>query len=375
MSRTGFRPNFDALEAREVPAVSIYAMDGGATLRIIGSRDWDEVRITQDDTNDTLEIYSCVLPKSEVASIASVGTQTFQSSKVRQIIVDLGIGNDAFHYQLATGTDMLFDKQFTVNMGSGDDLVRIDTANPSQIDDTLLPPTSANNDDQFWYLAAGSRSMNAAAAELPPICYAPQVHSTINANLRFTIDTSTGNDRVDIIAGELAPSKFVRLITNLGTGDDSFTLTGDYDLGSRASFYSEVNGGQGNDFIDASFRGYIADQALVNLLLNGNEGNDYLSAGFFGEVDGRFFVRQQGGAGNDELQLNSDISYESAGQVKVQLDGGDGDDSLTYSALGYDAPSLANVLIDGGTGYNIGKLSRDVMCVNLNQVLWLPPLV
>ncbi|HMO35898.1 MAG TPA: hypothetical protein PKA06_07645, partial [Gemmatales bacterium] len=92
-------------------------------------------------------------------------------------------------------------------------------------------------------------------------------------------------------------------------------------------------------------------------------------------VDGRLNVRQFGGAGQDEISFHSDVDNASTGLVSVLLEGGDDDDTITYSAVGMDDPARTNVFIDGGTGFNIGKLSRNVMCVNLNDILWLPPLV
>jgi hypothetical protein len=376
MSRTGFRPNFDTLEAREVPAVSIYSMDGGRTLKIVGSKDSDEIRIVQDDTNDTLEIYSAVLPKSELASVSSVGVQTFTSSTVKKLVIDLGVGNDAFYYSLAEGSDLNFTKTITLNTGSGNDLVRFETASPRQNLDEFYRQEALRSAEEAKALESGvDRSSSEDVMSLPAFCYAPPMNSTINAKLVVTLDTGTGNDRVDINVGTQADESVVRFTTKLGTGDDSFALTSNYAVGDYAKLIVSVAGGTGNDFIDATFQGYVADKGLVDLLLDGDAGDDYLNTSFFNRVDGQFKVHQLGGDGDDDLNLNSHLTYDSTGFVDVVLDGELGNDTVTYSALGFDDPSVAHVLINGGNGYNIGKLSRDVTNVNLDVILWLPPMV
>jgi hypothetical protein len=374
MSRSGFRPNFDSLEAREVPAVNIYSLSGGSTLRIVGTKDWDEVRITQDDTNDTLEIYSCVLPKSSTASIADVESQTFISSKVKRIIIDTGIGNDCIYYKVAEGSDLLFAKTFAITTGAGNDLVDFETA-------SVRPDLTNFYNEQGGFASAMHYGESETVDETSDtedeiaFCYAPPMHSTIRANVVASIDTGTGNDKVKINVGAIDQSKRVRFVSKLGNGDDNFALTGNYGLAERASLFVDVNAGNGNDFVDTTFTCTIADRALVDVLVHGGAGNDTINTGLFSQVHGRFNVRQQGGAGNDELALNSNVSSDSIGLVDVLLDGDEGSDDITYSALGNDDPAVADVFIDGGTGYNIGKLSRDVMCVNINEILWLPPMV
>ncbi len=376
MSRTGFRPNFDTLEAREVPAVSIYSMDGGRTLKIVGSKDSDEIRIVQDDTNDTLEIYSAVLPKSELASVSSVGLQTFTSSTVKQLVIDLGVGNDAFYYSLAEGSDLNFTKTITLNTGSGNDLVRFETASPRLNLDEFYQQESLRSAEEAKALENGEDgSSSEDMMSLPAFCYAPPMNSTINAKLVVTLDTGTGNDRVDINLGTLADESVVRFTTKLGTGDDTFAVASNYSVGDYSKLLVNTSGGTGDDFIDVNIQGSIATKGLVDLVLNGDAGNDYLNTSFFNQVDGQLKVRQFGGDGDDDLNLNSHVTYDSTGFVNVVLDGEQGNDTVTYSALGFDDPSVAQVLINGGNGYNIGKLSRDVTNVNLNEILWLPPMV
>lgn len=375
MSRTGFRPNFDTLEAREVPAVSIYSMDGGRTLKIVGSKDSDEIRIVQDDTNDTLEIYSAVLPKSELASVSSVGLQTFTSSTVKKIVIDLGVGNDAFYYSLAPGSDLNNTKTITLNTGTGDDLVRYDTAIIS-----LTPTLPQEDDSQLAGIFKTpynyeDSSLQAEVTSQLPICYGPPATSSINAKLIVTLDTGTGNDRVDINLGKLSDESVVRFTTKLGTGDDAFAVTSANDVGSYAKLMIDTAAGAGNDFVDINLQGYIANKGLVDLLLDGDAGDDYINVGFFNRVDGKLNVRQLGGTGDDDLNFNSHVTYDSTGLVNVVLNGETGNDSVTYSALGFDDASVAQVLINGGNGYNIGKLSRDVTNVNLDEILWLPPMV
>src|SRR5436190_3384785 len=125
------RPRLEALEARDCPTVSVTTGAGGL-LRIVGTQDWEQVVIVQNDTTDTLTVYSNNRAKPDEAVTQVVDIQEFKSSAINKIAVDLKDGDDVFFYTLETGSDLLYAKDLSVSTGAGADAVSISTANVVQ---------------------------------------------------------------------------------------------------------------------------------------------------------------------------------------------------------------------------------------------------
>lgn len=406
MSRYTFRPCLDALEAREVPAVSIYTLDNGHTLQIVGSKGWDNVEIVQNDTTNTLEITSSTIAKVSEASASDVDVKTFSSSSIKKIQVDLGVGNDSFTYRLADGTDLVNVKSLTVNMGTGDDTVNINLASPvsteplvfNQYELVVCPgvvqdPTGNDGASLVTPVCPSpvqDPTSNDGISLVAPVCPSPVqnitdttakdviatqateggvvTHSVITKTFTLKLDTGAGDDKVNIALGEIAPSVAVNVTAALGAGDDSLSLSTDYGIGQNAKLTVNLNGGAGNDSIETSFHGKIAKGAVVDLQQWGGAGDDHLYTGLFDTNAGQFNVMQQGEAGNDDVQFYTGLDAGRNGSVNAKLYGGTGDDNLTFMALGSDNTRAVKVLLAGGTGNNIGKLSRDVALLTISDL-------
>lgn len=137
-----------------------------------------------------------------------------------------------------------------------------------------------------------------------------------------------------------------------GTKVDSF-------IGATGLIPLSLNGGAGNDLLDAS-------AALASMTLIGGDGDDTLRSGRGDDV-------LDGGNGNDRLLANAGddlliggggFDNLDAGDDNDTLDGGAGDDSL-FGSLGNDRLSGGggNDLLDGGDGDDVlfGQLGNDVL--------------
>lgn len=371
MLRRSFRPLIEKLEARDVPTVSYSLIDGGQTLKITGSKNWDTIDIVQNDEADTIDITTAVLSKVEGAAVSNLASRSFTSSSIKKIVVDLGQGDDKFSYTLAEGTNLIYGKKIFVNGNGGNDTIRIDTANPGFAGGVEIPEFTNKRDRYLFYLAHPELLNNDGGIAIDPM----PVHSRIEDKLHITIEGGAGDDRVDVVLGEVSASKTVHVTANLGDGNDSFTLTNQYLIDERASVYINVSGHQGDDFMDVTMHGAVADRALVDVIFRGGNGNDVLNQGFFGAVDGRINARAYGNNGNDELTFTATTSPESTGQISVIQQGNAGNDTLTFQVSDVVFQLLADVDVDGGSGINTGALTHDVGAENLHSILWMPALI
>lgn len=370
MLRRLFRPQIEKLEARDVPTVSYSLIDGGQTLKISGSKNWDTIDIVQNDDANTLEITTAVLSKVEGAGVSNLASRSFTSSSIKKIVVDLGLGNDNFSYTLAEGTNLVHSKKLIVTGNAGDDSFRFDTANPGFAGGVEIPEFTNKRDRYLFYLAHPELLNADGGIAIDPV----PVHSRIDAKLHVTINGNHGNDRVDFVLGEVATSKTVHVLANLGDGDDTFTLTNEHLIDERASVFINVNGHHGDDFMDVTLHGDVADRALVDVIFRGGNGHDVLNQGFFGAVDGRVNARTYGNNGNDELTFTASTSQESTGQFSVIQHGNAGDDTMTFQVSDVVFQLLADADVDGGSGTNTGVLTHDVGAENLQSTLWMPAL-
>jgi hypothetical protein len=168
------------------------------------------------------------------------------------------------------------------------------------------------------------------------------------------------------IAGILA------LQVNGGGGGDRIEahLRGNlYTSGSYSSLLElDLTGGSGRDVIgfDALPGVEVGPGVDFNVSLDGGAGNDTIDAAYAGEMRGLFFFDAQGGAGNDSVSAaltfegNSDGllygppiggSLKNGAPLAAQVDGGKGNDRL--SLVVHHGPELhGRAIIDGGPGFN-----------------------
>uniref|UniRef100_UPI002608F272 beta strand repeat-containing protein n=1 Tax=uncultured Roseibium sp. TaxID=1936171 RepID=UPI002608F272 len=162
---------------------------------------------------------------------------------------------------------------------------------------------------------------------------------------------STGTDADDIEIG--AGSSTIRadeiedVVFNLGTSGDTVTVSGDFSTTSLATSTITVEGGDGNDTVDAS--GVTSGHRVV---FNGSDGDDIFISG----AGDDFF---EGGEGNDRIELSGDssqylVTYNADGTITIV--GPDGTDTVssTIETIAFDTGSPITVkpvwVIDGTTG-------------------------
>ena len=129
--------------------------------------------------------------------------------------------------------------------------------------------------------------------------------------------------------------------------------------GTAGSVSLSLNGGAGNDLLDAF-------NALVPVTLIGGEGNDTLKGGRGDDL-------LDGGEGNDRLFANGGNDLLLGGGGNDNLDGGEGDDTINagtgddslLGGLGSDRlfGANGNDLLDGGDGDDVlfGQLGNDAL--------------
>ena len=146
---------------------------------------------------------------------------------------------------------------------------------------------------------------------------------------------------------------------DLGAGDDTLTIG---DLSGVSQTVLTINGGDGNDTLDAS-AGVLGD---VRLRLNGNAGNDRITGSANDDtIDGGAGLDSLlGGTGNDTIFGGADNDVISGQAGDDSITGDDGNDTLT-GGDGNDIVSggLGNDSLNGNAGADtlIGAEGRDTL--------------
>ena len=148
------------------------------------------------------------------------------------------------------------------------------------------------------------------------------------------------------------------LTVNAGAGNDRITV-GSLDRATGIDFYVIINGGAGDDYVDAS-------RADFNVTLIGGTGNDTLLGGRRNDVvrggDGNDFIA--GGSGDDILYGDAGNDILIGGDGNDLILGGDGNDILSGDngddiLLGGNG----NDLLMGGNGNDVlrGEAGNDIL--------------
>jgi hypothetical protein len=112
---------------------------------------------------------------------------------------------------------------------------------------------------------------------------------------------------------------------------------------------------------------------LLNLRILGGAGDDilegYLDPCMLPGSRGRFEF--DGGADNDRLAVEVHQHKGDEGALDVRVLGGDGDDDLTLALIGVEHLSSLTALVDGGRGYDIARVTRNVRVANCEELFFL----
>lgn len=162
-------------------------------------------------------------------------------------------------------------------------------------------------------------------------------------NATFDISGWTGTGRLS--AGGSYAAVVVARDTNFTLTDSLLTISDGTTFDLSGLTVAEIEGGAGNNIIDASgFSGAAVLSGLNgNDVLIGGTGNDWLSGGGGDDVlvgnGGNDTLA--GGAGRDLIIGGTGADNGEADLVPVGIDGGGGDDLLIAGATAYDADLLA----------------------------------
>ena len=246
-----------------------------------------------------------------------------------------GSGNDTFTG--TSGTDV-------ISGGAGNDrltgLGGNDTINGNEGDDAIV-----------WNVGDGSDTVDGGADEDTLELSSTAAGQTITLNAvsgtpGFT--TASGADTVSVQNVEEVEVDFT-------AGSGTLNITGDFATSGVAVSTIEVEGGSGDDVVDASAMTSTGPASDVRIVAHGNDGNDTL----------------RGGVGDDELHGGGDNDVLAGNGGDDLLDGGAGDDRISGGA-GSDTmiggTGDDTFFINGGNDTVYGNGSDTGVADNVNAV-------
>jgi hypothetical protein len=322
------RLGVEALDRRDTPSTGV-ALSGNV-LNIVGDDAANAVQIAVIDATNQVRVQ------------ADGHTFTFASDQVHKINVNLKGGDDDLQVQLGAGGEsavtMTRAKTFDVNLGDGNDSARF----------------------TFGGLGLANR--------------------VIAAPLAITVHAGNGDDYVVGNFGEVRSALTYKALMGAANDEAFGGLWGKVGPGAAVKF--DLHGEAGNDTLN-TFATYVNDYdqvdiafgATLDIGLSGGDGNDHLGTTYGGFDRGTLRVREDGGAGNDQVQadihLNTIKFLPSFGTADVVLRGGSGFDNMELDVTGRAATH--RFLIDGGTGFDRAKGTPNVEIINANELIILNP--
>jgi hypothetical protein len=191
--------------------------------------------------------------------------------------------------------------------------------------------------------------------------------------IRF--DAQGGNDRLTYnLNGDLGASIKRRIVSDLGAGRDRFAANLNGDLLGESALEINARGGTGNDNVrvNANDDVDVRPDARLALTFRGDAGADDMRTNLRGEVDGSILIDQDGGTGNDRVDVNLTLDAGSSGRVgdvglPAVVLGGTGRDRLRFAV--FTDPNDAQVVrvdgtVDGGAGNDRCNRTSNIASVN-----------
>jgi hypothetical protein len=292
----------EALEARDCPAVlTTQALVGGGWGLFIspnGANTADQVVIRENHETNVLQ----VLHNNAAGQTVTNTYNTSVTQGLRTVEVSLGAGDDSFRYEL-NGSDYTDGK-----------LIKVDLGNAGTYGDSAKVYLNNNN----------------------PFTYSPTLASIRNTTADFQFTGGTGTQSVMMYVGDVngtAGLARLNVTANLGDGNDSFLSTHYGDQLGTSQVNLSVFGQGGNDTLRvlATDDVDIGPNGRLNVQLDGGAGNDYLEARYAGELDGILNLNLRGRDGNDTLRASAVKVAGSTGSIQGFILGDAGDDDVQYS--------------------------------------------
>jgi Ca2+-binding RTX toxin-like protein len=180
----------------------------------------------------------------------------------------------------------------------------------------------------------------------------------------------SGDDIIDAVAdtrGAVVTDNFAMNSVDGGSGDDHIRAQVETEhQGFAATASNVLNGGDGNDVLDASARGISISTELISNSLHGGRGDDVVRA--FNFTTSNFSTplgvnELWGDDGSDVLEATHSASFNGITDVTNRLDGGKGDDNLKADITGNGGVVRALNHLDGGDGKDTLMARVDVVAV------------
>ena len=338
----------EALEDRQLPAVTLTLMNNGTTLSIKGDAQGEWVNIDQNDDADQLMVsYQRV---ADMPSGAALPISTFQSSTIKKIVVDLGAGDDVLNYTL-DGRTMQWAKTISIDMGAGNDAAYLEFRGLM-----IMPLVSSQS------LVVGGGT--------DPVIY-PSQPADLLANLSIDVQGGAGDDIIQSSFGNIHQG--VTYQASGGAGNDTLYTQEYGSISSSARVLFDQDGGAGDDklWVDLGSQNLEAGARVV-VNQRGGAGSDHLLISDSQAVFGLLSLNQSGGAGADTIETHAVMGWSSTGTVVAVANGDAGNDQLLVHLKRDDIPPNVALLVplqamhirgvvSGGLGRNVSWVTPNVM--------------
>jgi hypothetical protein len=343
----------EALEDRQLPAVTLTLMNNGATLSIKGDAQGEWINIDQNDDTDQLMVsYQRV---ADMPSGASLPISTFQSSTIKKIVVDLGAGDDVLNYTL-DGRTMQWAKNISIDMGAGNDAAYLEFQGLM-----IMPLANAQE------VLVGT----------DPVIYPQPQQADLLANLSIDVQGGAGDDVIQSSFGNIHQGLTYQ--ASGGAGNDTLYIQETGSMSSSARVLFDQDGGAGDDklWVDLGSQN-LAAGAKVVVNQRGGAGSDHLLIGDSQTVLGLLSLNQSGGAGADTIETHAQMAWGSTGNVVAVVNGDAGNDQMLVHLKRDDIPPYIalfaplqkmyiKALVNGGLGRNVSWVTPNVITI-LTQV-------
>lgn len=339
----------ESLEDRQLPTVTAVLLNGGATLSITGDNQAESVAIVQNDENDMVQVSWSQITTDPTATV--VPQQSFQSSSIKKIVINLGGGADSLNYQ-CDGNTMLWDKTIDVDLGAGNDSAFFDFGG------NLIVP----------FVHTGGGLLDGGSNQ--PIDWPMPQPADLLANLVVNVKGGAGDDSIDAVFGNINKGLTYRVSGEAGQDNLSSSVAGT--MMPSAVVLIDQDGGVGHDSetIDLGARG-IMNGARVTLNQRGGAGNDQLKVVADLPLYGTLNINQFGGMGDDTIKTHALMDWHSTGRLVSRVYGEAGNDQMVVRIKREAIPPnvalfapLANMKIDvldnGGIGRNSSWVTVNV---------------
>lgn len=291
----------------------------------------------------------------------------------RTLVVDLGAGNDEFHW-LNTGGDVTAGSRVGLDVTAGAGADRGTIAFDRVADSVVSVSTDWGTGADVSTLAVGAFAAGAVdvATDLGggTNSYAA-AFDVIGGGDTALLDVAVvGGGQADAVSvafqNYVAHGSRAGVVADLGAGNDTFAVAfkrGGFLVFDNSQVTVAARGGLGNDTLSAGTTGsglcQVVSGGLLSVALDGGAGRDTVGVDFsaedawYLEAGTTMQLRLSGGTGGDTLSCLLANTFAAAGRYDVAVRAGTGDDRVSFDLPepgGMTFGPVGGVLLDGGGG-------------------------